>query len=73
MVAGSEAALEVHRQIMRRLRERQSNMARLSRDLGVTQGSLSLITRGIHRSKRLERAIAEALDTTPEQLFTDRY
>ena len=73
MVAGSEAALEVHRQIMRRLRERQSNMARLSRDLGVTQGSLSLITRGIHRSKRLARAIAEALDTTPEQLFTDRY
>ncbi|WP_299695242.1 helix-turn-helix domain-containing protein [uncultured Tateyamaria sp.] len=58
---------------MQELRVRGSSMAQLARDLGVTQGSLSLISRGLHRSKRLEREIAAALNTTPEALFADRY
>ena len=48
-------------------------MAQAARDMDVTQGSVSLVCRGLHRSKRIEAGLATALSTTPELLFPDRY
>lgn len=55
------------------LRRRGTTIAQVARDLGITQGSLSLVSTGRHRSKRIERALADALGMTPETLFPDRY
>ncbi|TRD15528.1 helix-turn-helix domain-containing protein [Palleronia caenipelagi] len=73
MAAGNRRDLAIHKRIQKGLRARGMSMAQLSRDLEVTQGSMSLVSRGLHRSKRIEKAIADALETTPEQLFPDRY
>jgi lambda repressor-like predicted transcriptional regulator len=34
---------------------------------------MSLVGLGKHRSRRIESAIAQALETSPEQLWPDRY
>lgn len=48
-------------------------MAQVSREMGVTQGSVSLVSRGLHRSRHIEAGLAAALSMTPEELFSDRY
>lgn len=66
-------ALKIHEQLKASLRIRGSSLAQLSRELGVTTASMSRVGLGSLRSARIERAIADALETTPEQLWPDRY
>jgi len=73
MTAKSEQDAATHIWIKSELRARGSSMAQFSRDIGVTQGSVSLVSQGLHRSKRIEAALAKALDMTPDQLFPERY
>ncbi|MEO9827730.1 MAG: helix-turn-helix domain-containing protein [Paracoccaceae bacterium] len=54
------------------LRQRKLSLAHLARDLGIRAGSVTAVSQGYRRSRRVERAIAEALDTTAEELFPDR-
>ena len=65
--------LEIHEQVKCDLRTRQSSLAKLSRELGVSCGAMSLVSCGLKRSRRIERAIAEKLSTTPEALYPNRY
>lgn len=73
MPSKDDHAMNTHVWLKRELRQRGSSMAQFSRDIGVTQGSVSLVSRGLHRSKRIEAALAVAVGTTPESLFPDRY
>ena len=73
MFPDQKTAFEQHERLKAELRIRGTSLAKISRDLGISGTSMSLVGLGKHRSKRVERAIAEALGTTPEQLYPDRY
>lgn len=62
-----------HERLKAELRIRGTSLAQIGRDLGVSGTSISLVGLGKHRSKRIERAIADALGTTPEKLYPERY
>ncbi len=66
-------AFENHERLKAELRIRGTSLAQIGRDLGISGTSMSLGGLGKHRSKRIERAIAEALGTTPEELYPERY
>ncbi|WP_353429377.1 helix-turn-helix domain-containing protein [Paracoccus denitrificans] len=50
-----------------------SRRLHIARELGKTPASVSLVSQGLRRSQRIQRAIAEKLDTTPENIWPDRY
>ena len=66
-----EKQLHVH--IKHALNLKGSSLADIARTLNISQGSVSQVSIGRSRSKRVESALASALETTPEQLFPDRY
>ncbi len=66
-------AFENHERLKAELRIRGTSLAQIGRDLGISGTSMSLVGLGKHRSKRIERAIADALGTTPEKLYPERY
>lgn len=45
----------------------------IARDVGVSHTAVTDVARGARRSKRIEQAIADSLNTTPELLWPDRY
>lgn len=55
------------------LRLRGKSIASLARELQVLRSTVTLVSQGNRRSLRIEAAIAEALETTPQALFPDRY
>lgn len=55
------------------LRLRGSSMRKVAAIVGVQPGSVTAVSQGRRRSRRIEEALAVALGTTPEQLFPDRY
>ncbi len=69
----SKQSLDAHERLKAELRIRGTSLAQISRDLGVTDSALSLIGKGFHRSRRIEKALADAVGSTPEALFPDRY
>lgn len=69
----SKKSLDAHERLKAELRIRGTSLAQISRDLGVTDSALSLVGKGFHRSRRIEKALADAVGTTPEALFPDRY
>ena len=73
MTTGNSAAFVQHERLKAELRIRGTSLAQIARDLGVSETSMSLVGRGKHRSRRIERAIAEALGTSPEELYPERY
>lgn len=69
----SKLSLDAHERLKAELRIRGSSLAQISRDLGVSDSALSLVGKGYHRSRRIEKALADAVGSTPEALFPDRY
>ncbi|MDB6182901.1 helix-turn-helix domain-containing protein [Paracoccus fistulariae] len=69
----SKLSLDAHERLKAELRIRGSSLAQISRDLGVSDSALSLVGKGYHRSRRIEKALADAIGSTPEALFPDRY
>lgn len=65
--------LENSEQIKCDLRKIGSSLAKISRELGVTCATVSIVNQGHKRSRRVEDAIAQKLGTTPEKLYPDRY
>lgn len=49
------------------------SLSQIAAEMGVHPGSVTAVSQGVRRSKRIERALAEAVRTTPEALFPDRY
>jgi lambda repressor-like predicted transcriptional regulator len=62
-----------HERIKMQLRLHGSSLADVARDLSVARTSVTAVSQGLHRSRRIEAAIAGKLGVTPEQLWPKRY
>jgi lambda repressor-like predicted transcriptional regulator len=62
-----------HARIKSALALRGENLSSIARALGVAPGTVSIVSRGFRRSRRIELAIAEALNCRPADLWPDRY
>ncbi|WP_246100909.1 helix-turn-helix domain-containing protein [Palleronia caenipelagi] len=62
-----------HEGVKADLRRRGLSFSAVARQLGVNGTTVSLVSRGRNRSRRIERALAIVLETTPEHLFPERY
>ncbi len=67
----SQKELHFHERLKAELRINGTSLAQIARDLGVNDSALTLVGKRICRSKRIEKALAEAIGTTPEALFPD--
>lgn len=65
--------LEQHEQIKMRLRLAGSSLANVARELGVAGTTVTCVSQGYRRSRRIEAAIAVKLGVKPWDLWPDRY
>ncbi|MEK0165643.1 helix-turn-helix domain-containing protein [Phaeobacter sp. A36a-5a] len=63
--------LDRHERLRADLRVRGSSLTKIARELGVTDSAVTLVGKRMCRSAKIEQALADALQTTPEQLFPD--
>lgn len=62
-----------HEMIRARLRLAGTSFSDIARELGITPASVSLVSQGRRRSRKVELAIAEKLGTTPNQIWPTFY
>jgi len=62
-----------HAQIKSALSLKHITLSDIARSIDVTPGTVSIVSRGFRRSRRIEAAIATALGSTAEELWPDRY
>jgi len=62
-----------HARIKGALALRGLTLSSIARDLGVAPGTVSIVSRGFRRSRRIESAIAMALGCSPAELWPERY
>ncbi len=62
-----------HEMVRARLRLARTSFSNIARELGITPASVSLVSQGRRRSRKVERTIAEKLGTTPEKIWPERY
>ena len=62
-----------HERLTTEVRRRGTSLSRVAAQMGVFPGSVTAVSQGIRRSKRIEEELATAIGTTPEKLFPDRY
>lgn len=67
------AALVHHERIKMRLRLVGSSLSEIARELGVRPTTVTSVSQGYRRSRRIEAAIASKLSCTAEHLWPDRY
>jgi lambda repressor-like predicted transcriptional regulator len=66
-------SLRQHERIKRRLRKQGSSLAEIARELAVAKTTVTSVSQGYRRSRRIEAAIAAKLGSTPQQLWPARY
>jgi Ner family transcriptional regulator len=66
-------SLEQHERIKMRLRLAGSSLADVARELGVAATTVTSVSQGYRRSRRIESTIAEKLRVSVEELWKDRY
>lgn len=62
-----------HAQIKSALSLKRISLSDIARSLEITPSTVSIVSRGFRRSRRVEQAIAAALGQTPEEVWPDRY
>jgi Ner family transcriptional regulator len=62
-----------HVKIKAALSLRGISLSAIARQLSVAPTTITIVSKGYRRSRRIELAIADALDCTPAQLWPDRY
>lgn len=62
-----------HARIKSALSLKRISLSDIARSLAVTPSTVSIVSRGFRRSRRVERAIADALGQRPEEIWPDRY
>lgn len=62
-----------HARIKSALALKGASLSSIARELDVAPGTVSIVSRGFRRSRRIERAIADAVGSTPENLWPSRY
>ena len=55
------------------LRVNGSSLADIARELNVAPTTVTIVSQGLRRSRRIEAAIAKRLNVTPARLWPDRY
>jgi len=65
--------IEKHELIKARLRIAGTSLKKIAVELGVSASSMSNVSQGYRRSRRIEDAIALALGTTPDVLWPSKY
>ena len=65
--------LERHERIKMRLRVAGSSLSSVARELGVAPTTVTAVSQGHRRSRRIELAIASKLNETPARLWPERY
>lgn len=66
-------ALVHHERIKMRLRLAGSSLSEISRELGVRPTTVTSVSQGYRRSRRIELAIASKLGMSAEAVWPDRY
>lgn len=64
---------EQHELVKMRLRLAGSSLAEIARELSVTPTTVTIVSQGQRRSRRIEQAIAAKLGTTAALLWPERY
>ncbi|GGG68679.1 MAG: hypothetical protein CMF72_12355 [Mameliella sp.] len=62
-----------HERLKMELRLRGRSIASVARELEVLRSTVTLVSQGLRRSSKIEKALADAVGTTPAELFPDRY
>ena len=62
-----------HQQIRAALALRGITLSAIARDLDVKPTTMTIVSKGYRRSRRIEQAIAAALGTSPAQIWPERY
>lgn len=62
-----------HARIKSALGLKRISLSDIARSLAVTPSTVSIVSRGFRRSRRVEQAIADALGQRPEEIWPDRY
>lgn len=62
-----------HRRIKDALRARGTSLAAIAKELNVSRTTITCVSQGYRRSSRVEAAIANALNTSPQELWPERY
>lgn len=62
-----------HTRIKGALELRGLSLSSIARDLDVAPTTVSIVSRGIRRSRRIEAAIAQAIGCEPAMLWPQRY
>nr|WP_316627692.1 helix-turn-helix domain-containing protein [uncultured Brevundimonas sp.] len=62
-----------HARIKSALSLKRISLSDIARSLAVTPSTVSIVSRGFRRSRRVEQAIAQALGQAPEEVCPDRY
>ena len=65
--------LRQHERIKCWLRLKGSSLAQIARDLNVTPTTVTIVSQGLRRSRRIESAIALRLGVTADRLWPDKY
>ncbi|OCX63740.1 hypothetical protein BFP70_12095 [Thioclava sp. SK-1] len=62
-----------HERLKMELRLRGKSIASVARELEVLRSTVTLVSQGLRRSLKIEKALADAVEKTPAELFPDRY
>lgn len=62
-----------HERIKMRLRLAGTSLSQIARALDVQPTTVTAVSQGLRRSRRIEEKIAEALATSAAKLWPDRY
>jgi len=65
--------LKARAQLKADLRKQGTSFAQTAQQLDMSATSLTFVSQGVHHTRRVEQAFANALNTTPEALFPERY
>ena len=68
-----QADVEKHEKIKMLLRLSGSSLSQIARELSVAPTTVTTVSQGYRRSKRIETAIATRLGLDPSELWRERY
>ncbi len=62
-----------HERLKAQLAKRDLTLSDIARQLQVAPSSVTIVSQGLRRSRRIELALATAVGSTPEKLWPGRY
>jgi lambda repressor-like predicted transcriptional regulator len=65
--------VEKHEIIKGMLQLKGTSISEVARELGVAPTTVTVVSKGMRRSKRIETALAAAIGSTPEVVWPERY